>query len=165
MLNIATSFNGNVLSVFKPYSKSIMRHFIRTELLPVLPEDFYTHGELSGAGFTKRIVNHTDSYRDSANHFFKGTWKSIPSANDGLNFLLTFEVTGNAVSAVISQAEEGEYYEVNNLKMIGNQLCFTFQTKSGKIQEVKGHINDDQLFIELYGIEDYYGNFTLIRED
>nr|WP_319269945.1 hypothetical protein [uncultured Draconibacterium sp.] len=165
VLNIATASKGNVLALFQPYSKSIMRSFILTELLPILPEDFYTHGDLSGTQFTERIVNHTDSYRISTNHFFKGTWESIPSENtDQLNFSLTFYVNGNAVTAEISQDEKDERYEVNNLKMIGKQFCFTFQTKSGKILEGKGTINEDQLFIELYGIEEYYGNYTLNRE-
>ena len=164
VMNIATAFKGNVLPLFESYSKSIMQDFISNELLPILPEDFYTHGDLSGKEFTDRIVNHTDSYTDSANHLFKGTWESeLTGEDDELDFSIKFEVKGNAVTAVISQDAKDEHYEVDNLKMTGNQFCFTFQTKSGKILEVKGTIWDDEMLVKLLGIEDSYGDYTLKR--
>ncbi|QIA09385.1 hypothetical protein [Draconibacterium halophilum] len=164
VMNIAIRYKGNVLSLFEPYSKSIMYNFIKNELLPVLPRDFYTHGDLSGNEFTDRIVSHTDSYTDSANHFFKGTWRNITLVTENeLNFSLKFEVVGSAVTAFILQSANDENYEVDNLQMIGRQFCFTFQTKSGKILEVKGHINDDKMHVQLFGIEDFYGEYTLKR--
>ena len=164
VLNMATAFSGNILSVFKPYSKSIMQHFIRFELLPVLPKDFYTHGDLSAKQFTERIVHHTDSYTDSTNHFFKGTWESIRAGEENeVHFLIEFEVEGNAVTAVIFQNASGEHYKVDNLRMSGHQFCFTFQIKSGKILEVKGTIRDDEMHVNLLGIEDSYGDYTLKR--
>ena len=164
VLNMATAFSGNILSVFKPYSKSIMQHFIRFELLPVLPKDFYTHGDLSARQFTDRIVNHTDSYTDSTNHFFKGTWESSRTEDeDEPHFLINFEVEGHAVTAVISPDSGDAPYNVDNLRMSGHQFCFTFQTKSGKILEVKGTIRDDEMLVNLQGIEDSYGDYTLKR--
>ncbi|WP_163322030.1 hypothetical protein [Draconibacterium mangrovi] len=164
VLNMATAFSGNILSVFKPYSKNIMQHFLRFELLPVLPKDFYTFGDLSARQFTDRIVNHTDSYTDSTNHFFMGTWESSRTGDeDEPRFLINFEVKGNAVTAVISPDSGDAPYNVDNLRMSGHQFCFTFQTKSGKILEVKGTIRDDEMLVNLQGIEDSYGDYTLKR--
>jgi choloylglycine hydrolase len=166
VMNIATAFSGNILSMFVPYSKSIMQDFIRFELLPILPTDFITHGDLSPKAFTERIVNHTDSYTDSTNHFFKGTWESIRTGEENeLHFLIEFEVEGNAVKAVISQDGSDEHYKVDNLRMFGNQFCFTFQTKSGKILEVKGTIRDDEMRVNLLGIEKSFGDYSLKRTD
>ncbi len=164
VLNIATSLKGNVLSSFESYTKKIIQNFIRFELLPVLPEDFYTHGGLTGNEFTERIVDHTDSYANNASHFFLGTWKSVQTgAEDEIDFSIKFQVKGNAVTASIAQDAKDEHYEVDNLRMTGNKFCFTFQTKSGKILEVKGTIQDDEMHVKLLGIEDSYGDYTLKR--
>lgn len=166
VLNISTGYPGDVLPLFQPYTKKMMRTFAEEELLPILPEEFYTYGGLGADEFVTRIVDHTDSYTDGINHFFKGTWKSVPAGKENeLDFSVKFEVTGNAVSVSIAQDDKDEHYKVDNLQMIGNQFCFTFLTKSGKILEVKGAIHDNEMHIKLLGIEDFYGEYTLRRED
>ncbi|WP_372653158.1 hypothetical protein [Draconibacterium sp.] len=77
--------------------------------------------------------------------------------------LINFEVEGNAVTAVIFQNASGEHYKVDNLRMSGHQFCFTFQTKSGKILEVKGTIRDDEMLVNLLDIEKSFGDYSLKR--
>ena len=164
VLNMATAFSGNIRSVFEPYTKSIMQYFISNELLPVLSRDFISHGDLSPKAFTERIVNHTDSYADSTNHFFKGTWESARTVDDDEPlYSINFDVEGSAVAAVIFLDSADEPYNVDNLTMSGNQFCFTFQTKSGKILEVKGTIRDDEMRVNLLGIEKSFGDYSLKR--
>ncbi|HYQ57964.1 MAG TPA: hypothetical protein VEP89_11535 [Draconibacterium sp.] len=162
IINIATSLNGNVLPYFQPYSKETMRRFIKNELLKVLPKEFYTHGGLSADEFTDRLADHSDSYTDSTNHFFRGIWNSLPGTDQNeLNLSLKFEIDGNAVTVAIAMGEQEQYSMVNNLQMIGKQFCFTFHTVSGQLMEVKGLFNDDEMHAKLFGIEEFYGDYSL----
>ncbi|WP_321376467.1 hypothetical protein [uncultured Draconibacterium sp.] len=166
VINISVGYPGDVLPLFQPYTKEIMRTFVEEELMNILPEDFYSYGGLQSDEFIDRIVDHTDAYSKKENHFFGGTWKNdqLRKQNDPV-ITLTFYVDNDAVSGSISLPNENKNYVLNNLHMIDKQICFTFHNSSGEILEVQATFEGNRMYMKLYGIEDYYGSYTLEREE
>ncbi|WP_297091637.1 linear amide C-N hydrolase [uncultured Draconibacterium sp.] len=164
VININTEFEADVLPRFKDYNKEIMQTFLQNELMQIVPQDFYGYGGLSADEFVARLVDHTDSYTEKQNHFFNGKWiGNAKGINDLPTITLLFSMNNDAVAAELRLNNENQSHTVDNLQMIGKQLCFTFHSGSGKIIEFKGHIQNDRLTAQLFGIENFYGHYTFQR--
>ena len=70
----------------------------------------------------------------------------------------------DAIFGQISLSENAEeFYKLDHIHLICNNLKFTFETneKRNKFREVQASIDEETMNVNLYGIEDYFGNHLL----
>ena len=167
ILNMDIEDGGDVLGGFHPYSNDEMREFTEEFVVPILPEEFFTRGGITLDEYLGRTSSHCDAAASKENQYFEGVWKNGPDlAEDEMPISVTFETEGDAVFGRISLSEDAEKsYKLDHIHLIDKDLRFTFQTGSNRnhFLEVQASIDDGKMNIDLYGIEDYYGNDVLMK--
>jgi choloylglycine hydrolase len=128
-----------------------------------------TGGGITLDEYSERTSTHSDATTLSENQHFKGVWRNKPDkAKDEIQITIRFETKADAVFGRISLSEEAEeFYQLDHIHLIGNNLRFTFETngKRNKFLEVQASIDDETMNVNLYGIERYFGNYLLFRDD
>lgn len=161
--NMDIQKGGDVYHLLKPYTNDIMRDFTKNIMIPLFPEKFFTRGGLTVDEYIKRICTHTDVAKTDEKQFFKGIWKNDTiKSKDEIILTIKLESTGEAIKGTISNGKE--WYTIDHLYLVANQMDFTFHTKKGMLIEVKGTFLKDTLKIKLLGIEDSFGNYTLFKD-
>ncbi len=168
-LNMDIGEGGDVFDKFHPYTNEEMRDFTERLVFPILPEELFTRGGITLDEYLERISTHTDAAALSENQHFKGVWRNNPGgAEDGLRITLWLETKADAVFGRISLSDDAdELYELDHIHLIGNNLRFTFEanTQRNKFLEAQASIDGETMNVKLYGIEQYFGNFPLLRDD
>jgi len=167
ILNMDIADGGDVLDGFHPCSNGEMREFLKSFVVPILPEEFFTRGGLTVDEYLDRFSSHTDDAALEKNQFFRGTWTGRPADGEGdTEITLELHADKDAVSGEISSSSDGErVYGIEHLQLIGDRLAFTFRAKKGRMIEVRAVIEGDVMKMELLGTEDRLGSYTLGREE
>jgi len=168
ILNMDITNGGNVLNKFHPYTNEEMREFIKNLIFPILPEQFFTRGGITLDEYLERTSTHSDAAALAEKQFFKGIWKNEPDTEkDEMEISLKIEAKGDAVFGRISLSEDAqEFYKLDHVHLIGNNLKFTFETngKRNKFLEIQASFDDEKMNVSLYGIEDYFGDYLLLKD-
>jgi hypothetical protein len=163
VLNMDQKQAGDVTRLFHPATDREIGDFISA--LPV-PDAFFTGLGIQKAEFVKRFTTHYHLADEPARQYFKGAWQpatregKAPVADD--HYALELSVSGEAVDGVIVDAQ-GERYPLDNLHLIDRKLSMTFRDKQGTIFIATGVLDDDQMNLRLWGIEDFVGDYALRR--
>ncbi len=169
MLNMDIKNGSDVLNKFHPYTNEEMREFIKKLIFPILPEEFFTSGGITLDEYLERSSTHGDAAALADNQYFKGVWRNKPDkAKDGMEITLKFETKADAVFGRISLSEDAdEFCKLDHIHLIGNNLRFTFETNGerNKFFEVQAYINKNKMNATLYGIEDNYGSYLLLKDN
>ena len=167
ILNMDIKNGGDVLNQFHPYSNDKMREFTKNFIFPILPEEFFTRGGLTLEDYLERVSTHSDKASLANKQFFNGVWKNKPDkAKNELEITLKLDTKNDAVFGQVSiSKDEEEYYKLAHIQLIGNNMKFTFKTKRNTVFEVKASFENKRINASLYGIEDNYGNYILLRND
>lgn len=161
VLNMDIKKAGDVLSQFQPYTNEIMSVFIESLIFPIAPEEFFTSGGISLDEYKLRFSTHSDAAALDNNQFFKGVWKTKPDESP-MEITIKLDSDKEAIFGKISIGKD--YYDNNHIKMIGNNLSFTFRTHDKMLIEIQATIDNQKMNIAMYGIEDNYGSFILFKE-
>ena len=160
VVNMDIKKGGNVYNLFESYTKEIMRDFTKNIMVPLFPETFFTRGGLTVEEYIERTTTHTDAAKTNEKQFFKGTWKNSPDqSKDEMSMTIKFESDDEAIKGSISNGKE--LYNIEHLSLVANQMKFTFKTKGGTLLEIRAEFKDGQMTAKLFGIEDYFGTYTL----
>jgi len=169
VLNMDIKKGGDVFNKFHPYSNEKMREFTKNLMFPILPEEFFTRGGITLDEYLERTSTHSDAAALTEKQFFKGVWKNKHNKEkDEMEITLKIETQGDAVFGQISLSEDAEeFYKLDHIHLIGSNLEFTFETdgKRNKFLEVQAYIHNNKMDVNLYGIEDYYGNDILSKDN
>ena len=81
-----------------------------------------------------------------------------------MQVIIKFNTNHDAVygQLIIPELQE-EAFEIDNLSLIGNNLKFTCKSNYLFIEAIAS-IDKDKMNVNLYGIENNYGSYTLTRE-
>jgi len=85
-----------------------------------------------------------------------------------MQITLRLETKADAVFGRISLSEDAEeFYTLDHIHLIGNNLKFTFDIggKRNKLLEVQASVDDEKMNVNLYGIENYYGGYLLLKDN
>jgi hypothetical protein len=74
--NMDTKKDADVLNNFQPCSDQIMRDFLESFVLPILPEEFFTSGGLTIEEYLDRFAGHSNAATIKENQYFRGDWVS-----------------------------------------------------------------------------------------
>lgn len=163
VVNMDIESGGNVYDMFKPCTNEIIHDFTKNIMIPILPADFFTRGGLTIEEYIERTATHTDAAKSDEKQFFKGSWKNNPDkSRDEMSMAIKFESNGEAIKGSISNGKD--WYTIDHLSLVANQLKFTFKTKGGTLLEIQAEINDGKMIASLYGIEDHFGTYTLNKQ-
>jgi choloylglycine hydrolase len=172
ILNMDIAEGGYVLDQFHPYTKEEVRHFTESFLVPIVPEGYFTRGGITLDEYLERISTHTEAAASTDYQFFKGIWKSEPGeTGDDSEVVLILDSRKDAIFGKISIPQEPDtWYECGHLQLIGNKLKFTFRIENrifreGYIVEGTALIEKDTIRMDLFGIEESLGSFTLVKRD
>jgi penicillin V acylase-like amidase (Ntn superfamily) len=169
IVNMDIKEGGDVLPKFHPYTNEEMRDFTEKSVFPILPEEFFTRGGITLDEYLERTSTHSDAAALTEKQFFKGIWRNIPDkAKNGMQITLRLETKADAVFGRISLSEDAEeFYPLDHVHMIGNQLKFTFDVngKRNKLFEVQASVDDEKMKISIYSIENYYGGYLLSKDN
>jgi len=169
IVNMDIKEGGDVFPRFHPYTNEEMRGFTEKFIFPILPEEAFTRGGITLDEYLERTSTHSDAAALADNQYFKGVWKNKPDKlKDEMQITLRFETKADAVFGRISLSEDAEeFYPLDHIHLIGNQLKFTFDVggKRNKLLEVQASIDDEKMNVSLYGIENYYGGYLLLKDD
>ena len=104
-------------------------------------------------------------YKLDENQYFKGVWKNKPDkSKDEKDLIIWFETKKDAVSGqVLILKFNSETFEIDNINLIGNVLKYTCK-KQHKFIEGKGLFDKEKMNIDIFGIEELYGKYTLYKE-
>jgi len=165
ILNMDIENGGNVLPQFHPYSNEKFRTFTETLILPIIPEEFFTSGGITSDEYLDRISTHSDAAALVENQFFKGEWKNKPDKQkDEIKVTLILDTKGDAVFGQMSISDDDEeVLKIEHIHLIGNNLSYTFKTENRSFVEVQAIIDDAEMQVKLYGIEDDFGSFLLVK--
>lgn len=165
MLNIDVKNGGDVLSQFRPYSNEEMKDFVEISVFPILPEEAFTNGGLTLKEYSERISTLCNSAALNEKQYFKGVWKNKPDkSKDEKDLIIKLETKKNAVSGqVLILKFNSEAFELDNINLIGNVLKFTCR-KQHTFIEGKGLFDKEKMNINIFGIEEHYGKYTLYKE-
>jgi len=167
ILNMDIKKGGNVLNQFQPYSNKKMREFTESLLFPIIPEKFFTRGGITLDEYLDRISTHSDAAALTEKQYFKGLWKNKPDkAKAEKEITIKFETKKDAVFGQISISEGAEEsFKAEHIQLIGSNLKFTYVTKSKTFMEVHALIDGEKMNVNLYGIEDKYGSYLLLKNN
>jgi len=169
IVNMDIKMGGDVLDKLHLYTNEEMGDFTEKFIFPILPEEFFAHGGITLDEYLERTSTHSDAAALTEKQFFKGVWRNIPDkAKNGMQITLRLETKADAVFGRISLSEDAEeFYPLDHVHMIGNQLKFTFDLdgKRNKLFEVQASIDDVKMNISIYGIESYYGGYLLLKDN
>ena len=165
ILNMNIKAGGNILNQFHPYSEENMKNFIELSLLPTFPAEVFTVGGLSLNEFSERLSTLCEAAATSEKQYFKGTWKNKPEkAQNEMQVIIKFNTNHDAVYGQLTIPElQEEAFQIDNLSLIGNNLKFTCKSKYLFIEAIAS-IDGNKMNVNLYGIENNYGSYTLTRE-
>jgi len=165
ILNMDIKEGGDVLDQFHPYSTEEFQQFTEMYIFPIIPEEFFTMGGITSEEYLERLSTHCDAAVLAEYQIFTGVWGNTPgSEDDEMEIIAKLSTNGDAVSGIISLSGNlAECYPIEHIQMIANKMTFTFRTKSKSLIEVRGLIADGTMEINLYGIEDYYGSYLLVK--
>jgi len=163
ILDIDETGKDNIIDQLHPYTNTEFSEFTESKVVPILPEDFFTSGGLTLEQYLSRFSTHSDAAALNENQFFAGHWQNeADTSNDETLIHIGLETTGASVKAFISfTGERDDAYEVDHLQMIGNKLRFTFKTQKGTLLELEAVLKENEMIVNLAGIEDYYGEYYL----
>lgn len=171
ILNMDIEEGGDVLDQFHTYTNEEAVTFMEKRLVPILPKKLFTSGGLTVKEFLDRFSTHSDGASLSANQFFRGVWKSKAGRNKGdREITVILETKKDAVSGKIFISRKADsWFECDHLQLIGNRLKFTFRIKDrmfkeGFIVEGDAVIKKNRMELELSGIEELLGGFTLYKQ-
>lgn len=159
ILNMDLKKGGDVLQQLHPYTNEEMKLFTESYLVPIVPEEFFTGGGITTDEYIDRFSSHNDIAAIKDNQYFIGSWAN---EKDEPQVILTFDTKSDAVMGEISMAEEA--FIAEHIHLIGNDLTFTYKKNDNTLIEVQAKIDDRQMNIDVYGIEDYYGAYTLVKQ-
>jgi hypothetical protein len=169
IVNMDINVGGDVLDKFHPYTSKEMREFTEKLIFPILPEEFFTRGGITLSEYLERISTHNDAAASTEKQFFKGVWRNKPDkAKNEIQITLRLETKADAVFGRISLSEDAEeFYTFDHIHLIGNNLKFTFNTngKRNNFFEVQASIDYEKMNVSAYGIENYFGNYLLSKDD
>ena len=166
ILNMDIKKGGEVLGQFSPYTNGKIRTFMKSFLIPILPEDFFTRGGLTVDGFIDRLSTHSDAAAQEKNQFFEGIWTGKSAKDKQEKKLILSLVSRKEVfSGTISiSTERDESNEIEHLQLIGSRLSFTFKIKNKSFVEARALIEGNTMKLDLFGIEKNLGCYILERK-
>jgi len=169
ILNMDIKEGSDVFNKFHPYTNEEMRDFTKKFVFPIIPEEIFTRGGITLDEYLERTSTHSDAAALSDNQYFNGVWKTKPDkAKDEMEITLKFETKADAVFGQISTSDDAEkFYKLDHIHLIGNNLKFTFDTngKRNKLLEVQASVDDEKMNVTVYGIENKYGNYLLLKDN
>jgi choloylglycine hydrolase len=172
ILNMDIKEGGDVLNKFHSYTNRKMRDFTEKFVFPILPEEAFTRGGITSDEYLERTSTHTDAAALTDNQFFKGVWKSKPEkTKEQTDVVVTLDTKNDAILGRISFPQGADtWHELEHLQLIGNKFRFTFRIENrilreGYIIEGNAVIEKDTMKMDLVGIEESLGSFTLIKRD
>jgi|WetSurSiteA1Bulk_404760.scaffolds.fasta_scaffold03492_2 penicillin V acylase-like amidase (Ntn superfamily) len=155
---------GDVAFLFHAVTDKEIRDFVAA--LP-LPNEFFTQGGITKEDFVERFAAHSRAAEDPVRQFFKGVWKAKPEEGTkppgGAGMTVELKVAGGAVTGEISNAK-GERYSLDHIHLVNSDLSFTFRDLVGTVFIVRARLDKDRMDLQLWGIEDLVGGFTLYRQ-
>ena len=165
ILNMDIEAGSDVLDQFHPYSNREMRAFLKSYVVPILPETFFTRGGLTMDEYLDRFSSHSDAAALADNQYFTGIWKNATAAKeDKLEVTLNLYAKKDAVFGTISISQESvKDADIEHLQLIGNNLRFTCMTQEQRLLEVKAFIQQDTMTLDLFSTENNLGSATLIK--
>jgi hypothetical protein len=167
IVNMDIKEGGDVLHKLHPYTNEEMRDFTEKLVFPILPEEFFTRGGITLDEYLERTSTHSDAAALAEKQFFKGVWRNKPDkAKNEMQITLRLETKADAVFGKISLSEGAEeFYPLDHIHSIGNKLKFTFDVngKRNKLLEVQASVDDEKMKVSVYGIENYYGGYLLLK--
>jgi len=169
IVNMDIKMGGDVLDKLHLYTNEEMRDFTEKFIFPILPEEFFTHGGITLDEYLERTSTHSDAAALTEKQFFKGVWRNKPDkAKNEMQITLRLETKADAVFGQVSLSEDsGEFYPLDHIHSIGNNLKFTFDVngKRNKLLEVQASVDDEKMKVSVYGIENYYGGYLLLKDN
>lgn len=165
ILDMDVEEGGDVRDQFSTYSNEKMKDFLENKIMTILPEEFFTCGGLSLDECIYNVSNHTDAALQKDNQFFTGVWKNRPESEDEMEIKLNINMKEEAVFGDAANSFEKEKgYTMDHLKLVGNDLIFTFKTKGGTLIEIQSIFKIDELTLQMFGTEYYYGSYVLYKQ-
>jgi len=158
IINMDIMDGGDVLEQLHPYTNEEMSLFTRTFVVPILPEEFLTSGGITLDEYIDRFSSHSDVTKKPENHYFSGNW-----SNEEEQITLSIETNADAVFGHVTSSDET--YHIKHLRLIDNNLIFTYRKKDNTLIEVQAIVDGNLMEIDVYGIEDYYGHYTFVNSD
>ena len=164
VLDMDQKQGGDVAPIFHAATDREIREFIAS--LP-LPDEFFAQGGITKEDFVERFATHSRAAEDPARQFFKGTWitktEEGKKSSGGPEMAIELKAAGGAVTGEISNAK-GEKYPLDHIHLVQNNLSFTFRNPGGTVFIVKAVLDKDRMDMQLWGIENLMGGFTLYRK-
>jgi len=138
--NMDTTEDADVFNNFQPYSDKIIRNFLESFVLPILPEEFFTSGGLTIEQYLDRFAKHSNAATTQENQYFRGLWMSdYDQAKDNRKIIINLESRKNAVTGTVYNSNSmTDGTMIEHLQLIGNHLKCTYQTKEGILIQMKG---------------------------
>ncbi|MFC2107209.1 hypothetical protein ACFLRY_02615 [Bacteroidota bacterium] len=165
ILDIDEAKSGEEISQLHPYTNYEFSEFTKSKVFPIFPEQMLTAGGLTLDEYLIRMSSHSDEAEEVEKQFFAGSWKNeADTAKDETSILIFIKTNASTVHASLSfSGSLDNAYNVDHLQMIGENIRFTLKTKKGTLLEVKAVIKEDEMVLDLAGIEDFYGSYSLKR--
>ena len=158
ILNMDIKNGGDVIEQLHPYTNEEMSLFTKTYVVPILPEEFLTSGGITLDEYIDRFSSHADIAQHPDNHYFKGNW-----SNDEEQITLSIEINADAVFGHVTSSE-GKF-KIEHLGLVDRKMIFTYRKPDNTFIEVKAEIDGNHMEIDVFGIEDYYGHYTLVSTE
>jgi penicillin V acylase-like amidase (Ntn superfamily) len=163
-LNVDQSQGGDVTRAFHPASDAEIGALIAS--LPI-PPSFLAQGGINREEFDARFTTHHHAGAELARQYFAGIWTATPRAGKPPKSTdprsVELQAFGDAVRGEILTTT-GEAYPLEHIRMVNEDMSFTFRNVQGTILLAAAKLKENTMVLQLRGIEDSLGNFTLIRE-
>lgn len=165
ILDMDIQNGGDVIDQFLPYSNKKMKDFLENKILPIIPEEFFTMGGLPMEECVTNITSHTDAPLMKENQFFTGVWKNKPEGEDDMEIKLNLHMKEEAVNGNAANSFEKEKgYTMDHLQLTDHKMDFTFKTAGGTLIEIQGVFKNNELTVQMFGTEYYYGSYVLYKQ-
>jgi choloylglycine hydrolase len=165
IINMDIKIGGNVLNQFHPYSNDKMKKFTESFFIPAFPEEVFTNGGLTLSEFSEQISTLCDAAAMNEKQYFKGIWKNKPDqTKNEMEVIIKLKTKSDAVNGQLTLPKlQKQAFEINNIHLIANKLKFTCRSKNIFLKATAS-IDGDKMNVNLYGIEDNDGNYTLFKK-
>ncbi len=162
ILNIDIQKGGNISDKLEVYTNARMHTFTRDFLFPLLPEAFFTNGEITLDEYLNRLSAFSDGPSLAENQFFRGLWEYQKDNGDIVGY--DIKTRDDAVIGEVIMSDGKETFRADHFQLVGNHLKFTYLKSDGRLIEVRGKLLGDKMSVSLHGIEDFYGNYVFTRK-
>ncbi len=152
--------SGEMIQAFTAFTTKKMSAFLNQKLIPILPPQFFEGENPDSGKFVQILSSYSDAAQHKEEHFFAGQWALQDTSQLVLEVAL--EARNEFVNANI-RLNASEALKADHLKMSDKEMECTFKHPSGKIFIIKGKYKNKSLWVDLYGIEDFYGRFELVK--